>query len=100
MAATFLNTPLGIICLVVLGLVSLVNIYAHWIEDGLVGRLLYMALAFTCAAGLIRWTNSYVTTAVGVSLIVIFALLALRNVLVKSVRYVKYRRRNHAKHLR
>lgn len=44
MPATFLNTPLGILCLVVLGVASLVNIYAHWIEDGLVGRLLYMAM--------------------------------------------------------
>ncbi len=99
MPATFLNTPLGVICLVVLGVVSLINIYAHWIEDGLVGRLLYMALALTCAAGLFRWTNSYVTTAVGVSVIVIFALLALRNVTVKSVRYFKHRRK-YAKHFR
>lgn len=99
MPATFLNTPLGVICLVVLGVVSLINIYAHWIEDGLVGRLLYMALALTCAAGLFRWANSYATTAIGVSIIVIFALLALRNVTVKSVRYFKHRRK-YAKHLR
>lgn len=97
MPATFLNTPLGVICLVVLGLVSLINIYAHWIEDGLVGRLLYMALALTCAAGLLRWTDSYATTAVGVSLIVIFALLSVRNAIVKSVRYFKHRRK-YAKH--
>lgn len=97
MPATFLNTPLGVICLVVLGVVSLINIYAHWIEDGLVGRLLYMALALTCAAGLVRWTHSYVTTAVGVSLIVIFTLLVLRNVTVNSVRHIKYRRTIHAK---
>ncbi len=97
MPATFLNTPLGVLCLVVLGLVSLINIYAHWIEDGLVGRLLYMALALTCAAGFMRWTDSYMTTAVGVSLIVIFALLSLRNVTVKSVRYFKHRRKYDAK---
>lgn len=99
MPATFLNTPLGVICLVVLGVVSLINIYAHWIEDGLVGRLLYMALALTCAAGLFRWTNSYVTTAVGVSVIVIFAMLVLRDITVKTVRYFKHRRK-YAKHFR
>ncbi len=97
MPATFLNTPLGVLCLVVLGLVSLINIYAHWIEDGLVGRLLYMALALTCAAGLLRWADSYTTTAVGVSLIVIFALLSVRNAIVKSVRYFKHRRKYDAK---
>uniref|UniRef100_A0AB39C508 Uncharacterized protein n=1 Tax=Salmonella phage vB_SE130_2P TaxID=3236707 RepID=A0AB39C508_9VIRU len=38
-----LNSSIGIICLVAIIITSLINIYAHWIEDGLFGRLLYMA---------------------------------------------------------
>jgi len=98
MPATFLNTPLGVICLGVLGVISLINIYAHWIEDGLVGRLLYMCLALTCAAGVFLWVNSYVTVAVGLSIIVIFALLSLRSITLKSFRHFKHRGK-YAKHI-
>ncbi len=97
MPATFLNTPLGILCLVVLGVASLINIYAHWIEDGLVGRLLYMAMALTCAAGLVKWADSYITSVVGATLICLFAMLSIRNVAIRTVRYFKHRRKYDAK---
>ncbi|ENW7558965.1 hypothetical protein ACFL9L_004351 [Salmonella enterica] len=99
MHATFLNTPPGVICLVVLGVVSLINIYAHWIEDGLVGRLLYMALALTCAVGLLRYTIASDPEHLTPTIVVIFCLLGIRSLAVKSMRYFKYRRK-YAKHLR
>lgn len=97
MSATFLNTPLGVICLVVLGVVSLINIYAHWIEDGLVGRLLYMALALTCAAGLAKFTNSSVPEHLAATLIVLQTALGVRDVCHRFVLRLKYRRTIHAK---
>lgn len=99
MPATILNTPPGVICLVVMGGVALINIYAHWIEDGLVGRLLYMALALTCAVGLLRYTSASDPEHLMPTIVVIFCLLGIRSLAVKSMRYFKYRRK-YAKHLR
>lgn len=93
----FLNSPPGVLCLIVLGVVSLINIYAHWIEDGLFGRLLYMAMVLTCIAGLIRFTDSSVPQHIASTILVLFALMSVRNLCVKSVRYFKYRRTIHAK---
>lgn len=93
----FLNTPVGIVCLLVIGVTSLINIYAHWIEDGLVGRLLYMAAAMTAGAGLIKFGNTSVPEHFQSTIIALFALSMLRNLCVRSVRYVKYRRTTHAK---
>lgn len=89
----FLSSPVGILCLIVIAVTSLVNIYAHWIEDGLVGRLLYMATAITCAAGLFA-SNEYIVTS---SLLILFAMKSVRNICVRSLRYVKYRKAIHAK---
>lgn len=99
MPATFLSTTPGIICLVVIGVVSLINIYAHWIEDGLVGRLLYMSLALTCAVGLFRYASAGGPAHLMPTIVVIFCLLGIRSLAVKSMRYFKYRRK-YAKHLR
>lgn len=99
MPVTFLNTPLGIICLVVICGVSLINIYAHWIEDGLVGRLLYMTLTLTCAVGLFRHASAGDPEHLTPTIFVIFCLLGIRSLAVKSMRYFKYRRK-YAKHLR
>lgn len=93
----FLNSPPGVLCLIVLGVVSLINIYAHWIEDGLFGRLLYMATALTCLAGLIKFTNSSMPEHLAATIIVLQTAMGARNLLVKSVRYFKYRRTIHAK---
>lgn len=93
----FLNSPPGVLCLIVLGVVSLINIYAHWIEDGLFGRLLYMATALTCVAGLIKFTNSSMPEHLAATIIVLQTAMGARNLLVKSVRYFKYRRNIHAK---
>lgn len=98
MPAHFLNSPIGVMCLVVIGITSLINIYAHWIDDGLFGRLLYMATVITCAAGLVRYINNDIPYHIATTLIVLFMLHRIRNLCARSVRYMKYRRTIHAKH--
>ena len=93
----FLNSPPGVLCLIVLGVVSLINIYAHWIEDGLFGRLLYMATALTCVAGLIKFTNSTVPEHLAATLIVLQTALGVRDVCHRFILRLKYRRNFHAK---
>lgn len=93
----FLNTPLGVTCLMVIGATSLFNIYAHWIEDGLFGRLLYMATAITCAAGLVHYTDDAVPYHIATTLIVLFTMKGLRNACVRSLRFYRYRKAIHAK---
>lgn len=97
MPVHFLNSPVGVACLIIIGLVSLINIYAHWVEDGLFGRLLYMATVITCVAGVVRYTDNTVPYHIATTLIFLFMLKSVRNISVKSVRYFKYRRTIHAK---
>ena len=85
-------------CLVVIGITSLINIYAHWIEDGFVGRLLYMATALTCVASLAKFTNSTVPEHLAATLIVLQTALGVRDVCHRFVLRLKYRRTIHAKH--
>lgn len=97
MIQPFLNSPLGAICLLVLGSSALINIYAHWIEDGLVGRLLYMALSLSSFAGLLSYTDQTMPAHIIHTVVVIFTLLSVRNVCVRTSRYVKYRKITHVK---
>ena len=94
----FLNSPVGVLCLVIMTVVSLINIYSHWIEDGFVGRLLYMATVLTCVAGLAKFTNSTVPEHLVTTLIVLQTALGVRDVCHRFVLRLKYRRNFHAKH--
>ena len=94
----FLNSPVGVLCLVIMTVVSLINIYSHWIEDGFVGRLLYMATVITCVAGLAKFTNSTVPEHLAATLIVLQTALGVRDVCHRLVLSLKYRRTIHAKH--
>lgn len=94
----FLNSPVGVLCLVIMTVVSLINIYSHWIEDGFVGRLLYMATVITCVAGLAKFTNSTVPEHLAAALIVLQTALGVRDVCHRFVLRLKYRRTIHAKH--
>lgn len=93
----FLNSPVGVLCLVIITVVSLINIYSHWIEDGFVGRLLYMATVLTCVAGLAKFTNSSVPEHLAATLIVLQTALGVRDVCHRFVLSLKYRRTIHAK---
>lgn len=92
-----LNSPLGAFCLIVISVTSLINIYAHWIEDGLLGRLLYMAAVFTAGAGLVHYLSGPIPTFIFPTLIILFTLKSVRNVSVKSFLAFKYRRTINAK---
>ena len=98
MPVHFLNSPVGMLCLVIMTVVSLINIYSHWIEDGFVGRLLYMATVLTCVAGLAKFTNSSVPEHLAATLIVLQTALGVRDVCHRFVLCLKYRRTTHAKH--
>lgn len=87
-----LNTPFGVFCLIVITVTSLINIYAHWIDDGLFGRLLHMAVVLTCAAGFIRYIDNNIPYQIASTLIFLYMLKSVRNLCVRSVRYYKYRR--------
>lgn len=93
----FLNSPVGVMCLVIMTVVSLINIYSHWIQDGFVGRLLYMATALTCVAGLAKFTNSSVPEHLAVTLIVLQTAIGVRDVCHRFTLRLKYRRTIHAK---
>lgn len=97
MIQPFLNSPLGAVCMLVLGSASLINIYAHWIDDGLVGRLLYMGLALTCFSGLLTFTDPTVPVHILHTIVIIFTLLCVRNVCVRTSRFVKLKKVEHAK---
>ena len=93
----FLNSPVGVMCLVIMTVVSLINIYSHWIQDGFVGRLLYMATALTCVASLTKFTNSTVPEHLAATLIVLQTALGVRDVCHRFVLRLKYRRTIHVK---
>lgn len=89
---------LSLICLLVIASSCLINIYAHWIEDGLIGRIIYMGVFFTCSAALIHlYQEGSVPQFIWATLLVMVTMLFVRSVGVKSVRYLKYWRRIHVK---
>ncbi|HBI0435737.1 TPA: hypothetical protein KYJ64_004587 [Salmonella enterica subsp. enterica serovar Dublin] len=87
-----LNSQIGAICLVAIIATSLINIYAHWIEDGLFGRLLYMAAAMTATSGLAHLVTGAIPPYIITTLIAILALKSIRHICVKGARWYKYRR--------
>lgn len=89
---------LSAFCLLIIAATALFNIYAHWIDDGLIGRLVYMGLFLTCSAGIIHITNDgSAPTFIWSTLLVLVTLSFLRGVCVKSIRYFRYWRISHAK---
>lgn len=100
MITDFVGTAAGAVCLVVICAASLLNVYAHWIDDGFVGRILYMSVAFTSMCGIIRFVSSggFLPENVTPVLITLFACLTVRNFCVRSVRYVRYRKQHAKKH--
>lgn len=71
--------------------VALFNVYSPFIDDGWLGRLLYMASAGTCAVGLLNLEDEHVLATVVFTQLFIFALRQIRNVVLRSWRYFKYR---------
>lgn len=89
---------LATFCLLILAATSLFNIYAHWIDDGLLGRVVFMGMFFTCGAGLIHiYHHGSAPMFVWSTLLVLVTLSYLRGSCVKSIRYYRYGRVVHAK---
>lgn len=92
---------LSAFCLTIISATALFNIYAHWIDDGLIGRLVYMGLFITCGAGLIHiYDSGGAPKFIWSTLLVLVTLSYLRAVCVKSLRYFRYWRLAHAKYKR
>lgn len=89
----FIETPLGIICLLLIGGVALFNIYHPAVEDGLFGRLLYMGTAMTCFVALFHFESITAAKVVTPTLIIIFALRQLRNVVLRLRKWDSQRRK-------
>lgn len=53
----FWNTATGVICLVAIAAASVFNIACAYVKDGLLDRLYYWAMLFTCVAGLFQVAN-------------------------------------------
>lgn len=88
-----------IIFLLVMCGTSCINIYAHWVEDGLVGRLLYMAVAVSCLAGVVHlWQGEPLPPYISNTLLALIAVKSVRHLCAKYIRYRKYL--HVAKHLR
>lgn len=70
---------LGYFFFLALVLASLYNVYSRRVDDGLFGRVLYLATAFTGIAGLMSVYNGHVTPALLHTVLWLFLLRAIRN---------------------
>lgn len=79
------------LCFIVIAVTSLINIYAYWIEDGLLGRVLYMGCVITSAAGLVHSFRGDVPPFIWQTLLALIAVKSIRHICARSIRYFKYR---------
>lgn len=94
-----MDAPILASGLVVVAAASLVNIYSNRIDDGIIGRLLYMGLVVTCLAGLMKLFHGASLELIGNALLVQFAALSVRDVCVRVIRHARRRRHDdHPKH--
>jgi hypothetical protein len=89
-----MDTPILALGLVVVAAASLVNIYSAHIDDGFVGRLLYMGLVVTCLAGLTKLFTGASLDLICPALLLQFAALSVRDVCARVLRHARQRRRH------
>lgn len=90
-------TTLYILSLVALGVSSLVNIYADWINDGLVGRIIYMITAIVCLSGILAVGYHGIQPHLLVTVALLCALKSIRNATVATYNHFNYKDRRNAK---
>lgn len=90
-------TTIYIFSLVMLGVSSLVNIYAEWIEDGLVGRIIYMITAIVCLSGILAVESHGPQTNILVTVALLCGLKSVRNATVATYNHLKYKDRRNEK---
>lgn len=88
-----MHEPILALGLVIIAITALINIYSYRIDDGLIGRLLYMGLVVTCIAGLVKLSNGSHLEIICPVLLVQFAALSVRDVCVRVIRRARNRKR-------
>lgn len=81
-----LHTVIGEVALLAIFLTSLWGIYSPRVNDGILGRALYMVKAMCCLAGFSHLLSDTVPKNILVTLLVCMALHMLRDVLVAHYR--------------
>ena len=90
-------TTIYIISLVMLCVSSLVNIYAEWIEDGLIGRIIYMVTAIVCLSGILAVESHGPQTNILVTVALLCGLKSVRNASVATYYHLKRKDRRNEK---
>lgn len=85
--ANFWLTPLGVFALVAILVTSLINIYARFIDDSLLDRLIFSAMALVTLAALLHVIQGEVPQRVGASIIVLMAVRQIVSVCGKAYRW-------------
>lgn len=80
--------------LLIVAAASLINIYSDRIDDGLIGRLLYMGLVVTSLAGLSKVATGASLELICPALLTQFAALSVRDVCVRVIRRARRRRQD------
>lgn len=75
----------GVMFFLIVGVSSLYNVYAASVNDGLVGRVLYLLTAVFCVVGLMQ--TGHVENATINAICWLFALRTLRNAVLKGVKH-------------
>jgi len=81
------HTFVGQLALLVILLASLWGIYSPKVNDGILGRMLYMAKALVCVAGFSHMMNDTFPKNIAVTLVVCVALHMVRDLFVAHYRF-------------
>lgn len=90
-------TAIYLLSLVALGVSSLFNIYAEWINDGLFGRIIYMITAIVCLSGILAVNSHGIQPHLLVTVALLCGLKSIRNAAVATYYHQKFKDRRHAK---
>lgn len=84
---TFWTSFVGVACLVVFFLVSVLNVYSPYCKDTVIDRFLYLATAFVAIVGLVQIYNQGYPVNLTSSLVVVFALRQVNNTAKRVIRH-------------
>lgn len=82
----FWQSTIGILCLIIFAVVSLINVYSPYCKDTLIDRVLYVATAFASIMGLVQIYSYGYPVNLTASLGVIFALRQVNNTAKRVIR--------------
>ena len=83
----FWNSYVGILCLFVFAVVSVINVYSPYCKDTFIDRVLYLATAFISIMALAQiWVKGYPVNLTS-SLMIVFAMRQANNTLKRVIRH-------------